>query len=572
MITAMNKTLIKITLGVACLMSFTACNDFLDKDVEGYATDKNFYDTQYKMQSALDAAYDVLQSDSYNDQEWRFGEAMGDNVYDTDEGTSSQMGQLVNFIFSTSNTWILQRWDVNYKGIHRANQVIYNIDRVRISTDSYSQYQEIRNIYGQAKFLRAFYYFNLVKSFGGVPIRPENETVEGLVVPRSTAEECYAYIEKDLREAAVMLKPSYTGTSELGKATTGAAVGLLMKVLLYEAKNGVPSDKWNQIIELGKYMVEGQPMTFAEMLKWSGSDEEWETLREKLWFKPKRLIQEGTAGEYEAPTYQMPNLSNVYSLKYNDYYGNALHNGDKWSYCFQFYSDGEFCKSSVFEVVFKESADGTSGDTNEGYGLEFFNTGQTKMYTLDELLDNIFTTGDARREYFIHHQTTTFDGENWQGGEGRVVSLKWYTPKKDKPKYGGDNGKNRRVMRFPEVVLTYAEALNEMGDREKSLQMLNMCKAQVNTINASTVLYKAGGYGYMRDQIWKERRAEMCFEWDRYFDLVRSGQAAKVMHAFGARRANRRGAYFREGVHNLLPIPQTEVDVSNGKVEQNPGY
>lgn len=158
MITDMNKTLLKITLGVACLMSFTACNDFLDKDVEGYATDKNFYDTQYKMQSALDAAYDVLQSDSYNDQEWRFGEAMGDNVYDTDEGTSSQMGQLVNFIFSTSNTWILQRWDVNYKGIHRANQVIYNIDRVRISTDSYSQYQEIRNIYGQAKFLRAFYY------------------------------------------------------------------------------------------------------------------------------------------------------------------------------------------------------------------------------------------------------------------------------------------------------------------------------------------------------------------------------------------------------------------------------
>ena len=331
MITAMNKTLLKITLGAACLMSFTACNDFLDKDVEGYATDKNFYDTQYKMQSALDAAYDVLQSDSYNDQEWRFGEAMGDNVYDTDEGTSSQMGQLVNFIFSTSNTWIKQRWDVNYKGIHRANQVIYNIDRVKISTDSYSQYQEIRNIYGQAKFLRAFYYFNLVKSFGGVPIRPENETVEGLVVPRSTAEECYAYIEKDLREAAVMLKPSYTGTSELGKATTGAAVGLLMKVLLYEAKNGVPSDKWNQTIELGKYMVEGQPMTYAEMLKWSGSDEEWETLREKLWFQPKRLIQEGTAGEYEAPTYQMPNLSNVYSLKYNDYYGNALHNGDKWA-------------------------------------------------------------------------------------------------------------------------------------------------------------------------------------------------------------------------------------------------
>ena len=257
----MNKTLIKIAFGAACLMSLSSCSDFLDKDVLGYATDKNFYDTQYKMQSALDAAYDVLQSDSYNDQEWRFGEAMADNVYDIDEGTSSQMGQLVNFIFSTSNTWILQRWDVNYKGIHRANQVIHNINRVRITTNLYSQYQEIRNIYGQAKFLRAFYYFNLVKSFGGVPIRPEDEGVEKLVVPRSSLEECYAYIEKDLREAAIMLKPSYANAGELGKATTGAAIGLLMKVLMYEAKNGVPSDKWQQVIELGKYIVEGQPMT-----------------------------------------------------------------------------------------------------------------------------------------------------------------------------------------------------------------------------------------------------------------------------------------------------------------------
>ena len=188
------------------------------------------------------------------------------------------------------------------------------------------------------------------------------------------------------------------------------------------------------------------------------------------------------------------------------------------------------------------------------------------------MLDNIFSTGDPRRDFCIHHQTTTFDGENWQGGEGRYVSLKWYTPKKDKPKYGGDNGKNRRVIRFVEVVLMYAEALNECGAREEALTNLNKCKAQVNTINGSSNLYKAGGYGFIRDQIWQERRAELAFEWDRYFDLVRTGQVTKVMHAFGARRTNRRGAFFREGVNELFPIPQTEVDVSHGVVEQNPGY
>lgn len=566
----MDKLFFKITLCAAVAVSLVSCNDFLDKEVKGYATDKSFYDTQYKMQSALDAAYDVLQSDAYNDQEWRFGEGMSDNVFDRDEGTSTQMGQLVNFIFNTSNTWILQRWNVNYKGIHSANQVIYNIDRVKISTDSYSQYQDIRTIYGQAKFLRAFYYFNLVKSFGGVPIRPEQESADSLVMPRSSKEACYAYIENDLREAAVMLPSSYFGTSNLGKATRGVAVALLMKVLMYEATNGVKSDKWQQVVELGKYMVDGDPITYREMLRWNGNDEEWETLRERLWFKPRNLIT--TATEYESPDDELSNISKNYSLGYLDYYGNVLHGGDKWAYCFQFYSDGEFCKSSVFEVVFKESADGSSGDNNEGFGLEFFDVGQLKMYTMDELLSNIFVTGDARRDFVIHHQTTTFDGQNWQGGEGMVVSLKWYTPLKDKPKFAGDNGKNRRVMRYPEVVLTYAEALNECGESQEALEKLNMCKAQVNSINNSTVLYQPGGYGFMRDQIWRERRAEMAFEWDRYFDLVRTGQAASVMHAFGNRRTNRRGAYFRERVHELLPIPQTEVDVSNGVVVQNPGY
>lgn len=270
---------------IVCVVTVCGCSDFLEKDIDGYATDKNYYDTQYKMQTSLNAAYDILQSDSYNDQEWRFGEACGDDVLGVDEGLSSHMGQLVNFRFNTSNSWILQRWDINYKGIHRANQVIYNIDRVHISTNEYTAYQGIRWILGQAKFLRALYYFNLVKTFGGVPIRPEDESVKKLVIPRSTVEECYAYIEKDLREAAMIL-PTVYPSAETGKATKGAAVALLMKVLMYQAKPGVPSDKWKEMKRLGDYFINGEPMTYGEILNYDGT-EEWETLRKRLWFKPK---------------------------------------------------------------------------------------------------------------------------------------------------------------------------------------------------------------------------------------------------------------------------------------------
>jgi hypothetical protein len=160
----------------------------------------------------------------------------------------------------------------------------------------------------------------------------------------------------------------------------------------------------------------------------------------------------------------------------------------------------------------------------------------------------------------------------WQGGEGRFVSLKWYTPKKDKPQNAGDNGRNRRVLRYVDVVLMQAEALNETGNREEALEKLNLCKAQVNTINGSTRLYQPGSYGYIRDQIYSERRMELAYEWDRYFDLVRQGRAAEVLHTFGRSRPNSRGLYFIAGVHERMPIPQNEIDISNGVVEQNPGY
>ena len=301
-------------------VALTGCNDFLEVEPAGHNLDTDFYDTTYKLQSSLNATYDILQSDAFQDTDWRFGEATADHVVGADEGLSSHMGQLVNFRFTTSNTHILNRWNVYYKGIHRANQVIANIDRCRLSTTSYTAYRQVREIYGQAKFLRALFYFNLVKTFGGVPIRPEVETVEGLVVPRSTREETYAYIEKDLREAAIMLQGRYT-SADCGKASAGAAVALLMKVLMYQATPGVPSDKWEEVARLGDYFVKGASMTYGEMLRFNERypDTDWETLREELWFKPVRLNEKSDPIE-TLDTY-CPALNNAYSLEYVDAYG-----------------------------------------------------------------------------------------------------------------------------------------------------------------------------------------------------------------------------------------------------------
>ncbi|MCM1111118.1 MAG: RagB/SusD family nutrient uptake outer membrane protein [Clostridium sp.] len=548
--------------------SFTACNDFLDVKPQGNNLEEDFYDTKYKLQAALNATYDILQSDGFQDTDWRFGEAMGDDVIGSDEGLSSHMGQLVNFRFTTSNTYILNRWTLYYQGIHRANQVIANIHRCRLSTDSYSNYREVREIYGQAKFLRALFYFSLVKTFGGVPIRPEVETVENLVIPRSTKEECYAYIEKDLREAAIMLQSRYT-SSNSGKASAGAAVGLLMKVLMYQATPGVYSEKWEQAAELGDYFVKGMPMTFAEMLRFDERypDTDWETLREELWFKPLSL--NGPSDPVETLESTCPQLNNAYGLEYADAYGNKL------TYDEQFYSQGEFCKGSVFEIVFKESGDGTTGDTNEGTGIYStlfpINNFYQPIYADDAIRTRVFGS-DVRTRFTIGHHEFTPDHENTEIGSGHILSLKNYTPVKDRPIYDGDSQKNRRYMRFAEVVLTYAEALNEVGRGADALEQLNSNKAQANTINNGTTLYVGGGYGYLRDQIWKEREIELFHEWDRFFDIVRQGRARECLQTFAATRSNHRGVYFREGVNEIFPIPQTEIDISNGVVTQNPGY
>lgn len=546
----------------------TGCNDFLEVEPAGHNLDTDFYDTTYKLQASLNATYDILQSDAFQDTDWRFGEAMGDHVVGADEGLASHMGQLVNFRFTTSNTHILNRWQVYYEGIHRANQVIANIDRCRLSTDSYTAYRQVREIYGQAKFLRALFYFNLVKTFGGVPIRPEVETVEGLVVPRSTREETYAYIEKDLREAAIMLQGRYTST-DCGKASAGAAVALLMKVLMYQATPGVPSQQWEEVARLGDYFVKGASMTFGEMLRFKERypDTDWETLREELWFKPAHLNEK--SDPLETLETACPALNNAYSLEYIDAYGAPI------TYDQQFYSQGEFCRGSVFEIVFKESGDGTTGDANEGTGIysQMFpvNNFSQPIYSDDAIVNSLFGK-DPRRAFTIGHHEFTPDNENTEIGSGHVLSLKYYTPVKDRPIYDGDGGKNRRYIRYAEVVLTYAEALNECGRGAEALEQLNSNKTVVNKINNESTLYIGGGYGYLRQQIWHEREMELAYEWDRFFDIVRQGRARECLVKFAATRSNHRGVYFREGVNEIFPIPQTEIDISNGVVTQNPGY
>lgn len=539
----------------------TSCSGFLEKELQGNPNKDNYYRTTYQLQEALNAVYDILQSNSYNNCEWIFGEACGDDVVGNDESTANQISELVNFRFSTSNSWIRDRYTINYKGINRANQVIANAHNVVLENDDIDNYTTVREILGQAKFLRAMFYFNLVKTYGGVPIRPEIEDINQLTIPRSSKEEVYAYIEKDLREAAIMLRSKFTDKNA-GKAGCGAAIALLMKVLAYQATPGIESEKWEEIVRLGSYFIEGTNLNFGEILHFEDYDETWDELRERLWFKPKEKLLANES--YETELTNLPALSNEYSL-----YSKKA-DGSKLNYRDLYYADGEFCTRSVFEVVFKESANGLNDDANEGTGI-FQDLFSTRLFTSQSLLSDL--TNDPRKdEMFKQNGTTSFDGERVSLPNGKTGCMKWYTPKLERPTDGNDNGKNRRVIIYSEVVLWYAEALNETGNREKALEQLNNVKKTANEITNISTLYKPGTYVEMRDQIWKERRIELSCLWDRFFDIVRQGRAARVLHAFASETEHNRGINFVEGINEIFPIPQNEIDITNGVVTQNPGY
>ncbi|MDQ6755503.1 MAG: RagB/SusD family nutrient uptake outer membrane protein, partial [Bacteroidota bacterium] len=133
---------------------------------------------------------------------------------------------------------------------------------------------------------------------------------------------------------------------------------------------------------------------------------------------------------------------------------------------------------------------------------------------------------------------------------------------KTKETFNGDDwnsNKNLRILRYGEILLIKAEAENELGNILPAQQALNQIRNRAGLLNTTAVLQSD-----VRNAIWKERRVEMAFEHDRTFDLRRTGRAGAVLRALGKP--------YIDGKHDLFPIPQHEIDLSNGKLIQNPGY
>ena len=360
----------------------------------------------------------------------------------------------------------------------------------------------LKNRYlGEARFLRGLYYFDLVRAWGGVPL------VTGLNPPlqlkRSTAEEIYAQIIEDLLVAVENLpeKTEYPA-DQLGRASKGAAKALLAKVYLY--RNDFPNAE--------KYSLE--------------------------------VIN-----------------SNLYDLEPIFTDANGV--------------NGEHGIESVFEIgaqgVEAEAGNqyanvqGVRGTPNRGWGFN----------RPTPALRNSFEPGDPRLKGTIIDLGDVIDGvtilgdgltpDETKDGQGNLLETECYNRKVWTP---GENvplqfGHNRRIIRYADVLLIAAEALNENNKPAQALIHLNRVRERAREGNNSILPDRTEtNKDLLRDLILEERRHELALEANRFWDLVRTGKAAGVLGPLG----------FITGKNELLPIPQTEIDLSQGTLEQNPNW
>ena len=368
-------------------------------------------------------------------------------------------------------------WTQWYKTVGRASQAIE-------IAQNYEGQTEVPNarVIGEAKFLRALNYFWLVRSFGAVPIQ-EIDLVE-----RAPVDEVYAYIEQDLLDAidALPLKSDYSST-DLGRATKGAAQGLLAKVYLYQERWQDAADMANNVITSNQYSLD-------------------------------------------------PDYANIWRETGENGPGSL----------FEIQARGEIPQHGVQQYSQTQGARGTNG-----WGWGFNSPSQN-------LEDAFNAAGDEIRR----DATIIFAGETLF--DGREVNAGVENPRYSEKAYSsinagqGDGDKNIRVLRYAEVLLIRAEALNELGQSSAALAPLNQVRTRVSLPAVTST-----DQGSVRQAIWTERRLELAMEHDRWFDLIRTGQAEAAMAADGKT--------FVTGKHELFPIPNNQL-VQTPEMSQNPGY
>lgn len=551
-------------------LTFTSCEDFLTEEVRGQQNLDTYFTTADECEAYITGCYqDITCGGWWNiNTVWLLSEMCSDDAWmgNTTQSQSDYISLAHYQGNGASNGPISNFWQYRYKGILRCNVAID-----RISNTELEDKELQARLVAEARFLRGYFYFELARNFGGVPLITEfkmPEEIQGIT--RASLENTYKFIEEDLIAAAEVLpKRSEYADADMGRATSGAALGLLGKVYLYQEKWTEARDVLQKLIPESGYTGEDAQTTEYDLLPNFGDvwDKDFDNSVESLF---------EVQYEYHATLAVGGSLSTVTGARSC---GAAL--GDGWAWC-QPTANLEAAYSEDDErrewTIIKTGCTEIKGETEENF---------TKI-----LNDNkeISVYDDCVEKYNLPANSLVIDPSGHKSG--RIIR-KYYLPLNDRPEvYNTDKSPlNHRILRYADVLLMYAEACNELSDDTHAQAALNRVR---NRAGLSPVSVTGNE---LRHAIRNERRLELAFEQNRLYDIRRwkddngkpvianlmgeNGSFVKwntdpatrdAMEWDNQGEASDKGKSFREDRDLLFPIPLYEVTMSNGSIEQNSNW
>ncbi len=417
-------------------------------------------------------------------------------------GDGLRLRAIDNFTYTPTTTELNGYWSGNYVGINRANQVIYNIPDIEMDEDLKAR------LIGEAKFLRALFYFNLALGFGDVPLidKVYTDPLDARkAVPKSSQEEIFDFIIKNL-EAAIAVLPlkSEYPPEDLGRATKGAAQGLLAKVYLFKQDYANAHKYALAVIQSHEYSLYPD---YSEV------------------FLPDQ--ENGSGSIFEAQFIARDDRAIL----------------------------NEYVKWQGIRTIFGWGFNSPSEDLSDAY-----EKGDPRREA------TIFYDGETLQGFDHPFQFPVDEGAMPRANQKVML------PKNMQPAgYPANSPTNRIILRYADILLICAEAANELGQTTEALKYLNMVRERArggdpNVLPDITETNKM----QLRHLIWHERRVELAMEGKRFFNLIREdkvepGRAEKILHTQGK-------TLFDIKKHGTFPVPQQQVDISGGILKQDPEW
>lgn len=554
----MKRIIYSIIFGI-CILGISCENKFDDLPQDYYNIDDILTDSVFVIGIINDIYYAL--PDGYN----RLG---GNSMIASTTDEAVQSGNASEAQFMALGVWsasILRddAWSSSYAAIRKANLFLNEI-YPKIPDKLFRSDRTVELLVGQSYFLRAFFYFELVKRYGGVPIITEVLGIgDGTDIGRNNYDDCISFIVEQCNEAAAILPVTWGNAAiDFGRATKGAALALKSRTLLYAA-----SPLYNDPSKPGNAVDHG-----------AFSEEKWQTAAQAA---------------YDVINMGIYQLSNNYATFFTTLDGNK-------------------------EIIFNKM-DERNNDIERLNGPTGFTNGAGGSCPSLDLVDSYQMTNGSAFDWnnpvhaqnpFLNREqrfyvSVLYNGANWMGTKiqtyeggkdlGNVNSTKtgFYMRKfmsEDARWFGGSIGTTLHCfpfIRYAEILLNFAEAMNEASDNPEttgtiglsSLSAINMVRARAGVPLLPTGLTKDA----MRDKIQHERQIELAFEEHRHLDIRRWKIAESVLEepVSGLKITNNDGTFtyerkvaqnriFRSEMY-LYPIPQSEIN-RNSSLVQNTGW